>query len=154
MQPIPPPMVDTTGIIPQHEPEIIAAIAAKHWRGDDEKVPTTSLQALTLCGVKIESRYRKAHEFELMRAMVLALTTLEREAVQLISCDSKASYVFDVSVRRGAWDALLAGIIGRRLEAVAVARNSGHNGIRVFSERDDCCVELDPNWLGDSEIEP
>jgi hypothetical protein len=154
MQPKPPPMVNTTGIIPRHEPEIIAAAARKRWRGDDEKVPTTSLEALTVHGVKIESRYRKAREFELMRDMVLALTTLERESVQSIFCDSKASYVFDVSVRPGACDALLAGIIGRRLEAVALARNGGHNGIRVFSERDGCCVGLDPYWLGDSEIEP
>lgn len=136
-------------IIPQHEPEIIAAVARKRWRGNDEKVPTTSVEDLTVHGVRVESRYRKAHEFELLRSMVLALTTREREAVHLISCDTKASHVFDVSVRRGAWDRLLAGIIGRRIEAVAVARNGGHNGIRVFGERDDCCVELDPHWLGE-----
>jgi hypothetical protein len=142
-------MSDT--IIPQHEPEIIEAIAVNRWHGSDEKVPTTSLKSLIVCGVEIESRYRKAHEFELLRSMVLALTMLERDAVQLISCDSKASHVFDVVMRPGAWNTTNATIIGRRLEAVATAHNGGHNGIRIYTERDDRCIEINPYWLGDFE---
>jgi hypothetical protein len=154
---LPPFAADDTGIIPQHEPEIIAAIAAKHWRGDDEKVPTTSLEALTVHGVKIESRYRKAREFELMRAMVLTLTTLEREAVQSIFCDSKAGSCFSVILRRDLWNTRLARFIGDHFEKAAFAYNGGHNGITVSAYDGDSLfgsqhlrVEFDPNW-GDCE---
>ncbi len=60
-------------IIPQHEPEIIAAAARKHWCGDDEKVATTSIEVLIVHDVQITSRYQKAHELELMRDMILAM---------------------------------------------------------------------------------
>src|SRR6266705_3363648 len=98
-------------IIPQHEPEIVAAIAAKHYRGDDEKVATTSIKLLTVAGVKIESRYQKAREFKLMRDMVLSLP-LPQGAVQSIFCDSKAGSCFSVVVRRDLWNTRLARAFG------------------------------------------
>jgi hypothetical protein len=44
-------------LVPRHEPEVIEAMAAKHYRGDNEKVATTSIDHLIVRGVNITSRY-------------------------------------------------------------------------------------------------
>jgi hypothetical protein len=62
--------------IPRHEPELIQAEADRLYRGDTDKVATTSLQGITVDGVWINSRYRKAEELETMRDMILALGPL------------------------------------------------------------------------------
>jgi hypothetical protein len=140
------PMSDLE-IIPQHEPEIVAAIAAKHYRGDDEKVATTSIKLLTVVGVKIESRYQKAREFELMRDMVLSLPLpLPQGAVQSIFCDSKAGSCFSVALRRDLWNTRLARTIGFHFEQAAFAYNGGHNGITVSADIGDRSIEFSPNW--------
>jgi hypothetical protein len=134
-------------IIPQHEPEIIAATARKRWRGDDEKVATTSIDLLIVHGVEITSRYKKAHEFELMRSMILALP-LQQGAVQSIFCDSKAGRCFSVVLRRHHWNAGLARAIGDHLERAAMAYGGGHNGITVSADIGDQhrSVDFCPNW--------
>ena len=50
--------------IPLRDPEIVEAEARTYWRGNAEKVPTTSLTLLTVCGVELTSRYNKADEYE------------------------------------------------------------------------------------------
>jgi hypothetical protein len=132
-------------IIPQHEPEIIAAAARKRWRGDDEKVATTAIKVLIVHGVKIESRYRKVREFELMRDMVLSLP-LPQGAVQSIFCDSKAGSCFSVVLRRDLWNTRLARTIGFHFEQAAFAYNCGHNGITVSADGSDQHLEFNPNW--------
>src|SRR6185437_2692542 len=143
-------------IIPQHEPEIVAAAARNHRHGDDEKVPTTSITVLIVDGVEITSRYRKAHELELMRDMILALPLAQR-AVQSIFCDSKAGSCFSVVLRRHHWNARLARAIGDHFEKAALAYNGGHNGITVSAYDGDSIfgsqrlrIEFNPNW-GDCE---
>jgi len=138
----------SSGTIPRHEPEIIAAIATRHHFGDDEKAPTTSLKALMVRGVKIESRYQKANEFELMRAMVLALPGPHREAVASIFCDSKAGYCFLVVLRQ--WSDRDARAIGNYFQHVLhSAPPYGHNGVTIFAEGQDQRLELDPSWIGE-----
>ena len=140
-------------IIPQHEPEIIAAAARKHWRGDDEKVATTSIEVLIVHGVEITSRYKKAYEFELMRSMILALPVEQCRAVRSIFCDSKAGRCFSVVLRPDPWNEGLARAIGSLLQEVAVTYGGGHNGITVSAYDGDSLfgsqrlwVEFDPDW--------
>jgi hypothetical protein len=142
----------SSGTIPRHEPEIIEAIAAKHYCGDDEKVATTSIETLVIRGVRLESRYRKAREFELMRAMVPALPGPHREAVASIFCDSKASYCFSVVLRQ--WSDRDARAVGIYFQQVLhSAPPFGHNGILIadagYSQR----LELDPCWIGEDSDE-
>jgi hypothetical protein len=68
--------------IPRREPELIEAEARQFYRGDTEKVATTSLQSVTARGVEITSRYNKAEEFELMAKMVNALPASRRYAAR------------------------------------------------------------------------
>ncbi len=120
-------------IIPQHEPEIIAAAARKHWCGDDEKVATTSIDLLIVHGVKITSRYGKAHEFEVMRAMILAMP-LQQGPVQSIFCDSKVGSCFSVVLRRDYWSDLMARVIANHFEKATIEFLGGHNGITVSAD--------------------
>jgi hypothetical protein len=115
--------------IPRHEPEVTRATAARHWRGDHEKVATTSMKSITVDGVHIKSRYQKAHEFELMRSLILDLPACFRNSVTSIFCDSKAECVFELVLRD--WDPYCAEIIGNAVAAAAMDRNGGYNGIYV-----------------------
>jgi hypothetical protein len=118
-------------IIPRHEPEVIKA-GARRYFGDDEKVATTLFKSLTVYGVKLNSRYEKANELELMRAFVLDLPAPLRLSVALIFCDSKCTNNFSVVLRD--WSVESAKLIGRTIEASALARNGGHNGISVRAQ--------------------
>jgi hypothetical protein len=144
-------------IIPQHEPEIIAAAARKRPCGDDEKVATTSIYLLIVRGVEVTSRYKKAHEFALMRSMILALPLEHCGAVRSIFCDSKAGSCFSVVLRPDPWNEGLARAIGDLLQEVAMTYGGGHNGITVSAYDGDSLfgsqhlrVEFDPDW-GDCE---
>jgi hypothetical protein len=57
-------------------------------------VPTTSLNPIIVAGVKIESRYGKVDELELMHRFVFDLSPNLRLLVAYIFCDSNASYCF------------------------------------------------------------
>ena len=134
-------------VIPRLEPE-----AARNRHGCDDEVPTTSMRDFVFEGVKIRSRYRKAHEYELVVEMIAALPAELRDFVQSIFCDSKATFVFSVTLR--SWAKARAQEIGQRLAEVALARNGGHNGIDVTAARgpddifgdDDRRIDLDPDW--------
>ena len=152
-----------TSVIPRHEPEIVAAGAARHY-GDDEKVPTTSLEILTVRGVKITSRYQKADELELMRAAILALPPPFHILVKSIWCDSKAGCCYSVVLRE--WSPSRTGlpdeaeIIGSCLErTLRSMRPFGHNGISIAADGGKFCGEfgdparsiyLNPNWGDDA----
>ena len=146
-------MTDKNRAIPVHEPEVVAAEARKKWHGDAEKVATTSIKMLKIDGVKITSRYCRAHEFELMRDMILTLSPRWRTIMKSIFCDSQATDCFSVTMRR--WDPRLAAEIGKKLESAALELNDGHNGITVaaatktiFSDAGRF-IDIHPNWCGD-----
>ena len=74
---------------PHRDPEIVQAIADKHYHSDPEKVPTTTLRSpLTAHGVDITSRYNKAHEFEVMAKLVEVLPAFVRDRIASIWCDN------------------------------------------------------------------
>jgi hypothetical protein len=146
-----------TTVIPRHEPEIVAAGAARHY-GDDEKVPTTSLEILTVRGVNITSRYQKADELELMRAVILALPSPFCGMVKSIWCDSKACCCYSVVLREWLSSRAFssaAEIIGSCLETTLKSmRPFGHNGIDISdARRFDRSIYLNPNW-GDDDALP
>ena len=134
--------------IPRFEPEVIEATAKRRYRGDTEKVATTSIRAVTERGVSITSRYNKADEYELMLTMVRSLSWPLRDQVKSIFCDSKAS-VFTVSLR--IWNVDSARAIGRELEETVIACTGGHNGLFIAADFGDLeqCVEVQPNWRSD-----
>ena len=146
-------MSDKNRAIPIHEPEVVAVEARKKWHGNAEKVATTSIKVLKIDGVEITSRYCRAHEFELMRDMVLALAPRWRAVMKSIFCDSKATDCFSVTMHR--WDPSLAAEIGKQLENAALELNDGHNGITiaaptktVFSAAGQF-IDIHPSWRGD-----
>jgi hypothetical protein len=133
-------------IIPRHAPEVIEALARKHYYGDDEKVPTTTIRELMVAGVTITSRYQKAHELELMRALILGLPPRLAEAVKSIWCDSKATYCFSIMLH--CWNQTTADVISTSIEKnLHSARPFGHNGIDISTDRKpNQSIYLDPNW--------
>lgn len=134
-------------IIPQREPELVEAEAKRLRFGGDEKVATTSLKSLTVRGVVLTSRYDKAHEYEAMQQMVLAMPAESVAAISAIECDSKVCNCYTVVLRN--WDADLAAKIAAQLESTLLGMNSGHNGIWVrasaFGDLERS-VYFDPNW--------
>jgi len=139
------------GLIPKHEPEVIQAIAAKCHFGNDERVPTTFFQSMQLRGVKIESRFRKADEFELMLRIVPNFTDQQCEAIESIFCDSKAGAAFEIVIHRSKWNAELARSIRDTFLACVMNYNGGCNGATIYGGSDDRLLHLDPQWLGDLE---
>jgi hypothetical protein len=143
-------------IIPRHAPEVIEALARKHHCGDDEKVPTTTIRELMVAGVTITSRYQKAHEMELMRALILGLPPRLAEAVKSIWCDSKAGCCYSVVLRERfsspAVFSSAAEIIGACLETTLKSmRPFGHNGIDISDAKHfDRSIYLNPNWGDDA----
>ena len=138
-------------LVPRHEPEVIEAMAAKHYRGDDEKVATTSINHLIVCGVKITSRYQKAVELDLMRALILALPSPFCGMVESIWCDSKACCCYSVVLREWLSSRAFssaAEIIGSCLETTLRSmRPFGHNGIDISDAKQfDRAIYLNPNW--------
>jgi hypothetical protein len=139
-------------IIPRREPELIEADARRHWHGDFEKVATAAIKSVTVCGVKITSRYNKAHELELMANILLAMAASVSGKISSLSCDSKND-TYTVVLRD--WDADVANNVGAKLEiALLNTRDDdfpfrGHNGIWVEAPGGDPHIILDPNWVGD-----
>jgi hypothetical protein len=138
------------GLIPRHEPEVIQAIATKRHFGNDERVPTTFFKSMMLRGVKIESRFRKAEEFELMLRIVPNFTDRQREAIESIFCDSKAGAAFQIVIHRSKWNAELARSIRDTFLACVTHYNGGCNGAMIYGGSDDRLLQLDPYWLGDT----
>jgi hypothetical protein len=132
-------------IIPKYEPEFIAAEAKRLWRGDDEKVPTTSLQEVQFRGVRLDSRYQKAHEFETMIAVVSKLDAAEIAVIDSMWCNSKAQSCYEVRLKRGVFESW-AEIICASIHAYLMQVNGGHNGFDVVDIDGDDIVFHDPCW--------
>lgn len=101
-----------TVVIPQFEPEVIDADARRRG-GDLEKVATTSLDEHIAFGVRLTSRYQKAHE---LRTMALAVSDLPgpwREKIRSLDCDSK-HMTYSMKMQDGC-NTIMAGMIGREL---------------------------------------
>lgn len=130
--------------IPRHEPETIAA-AARQWRGDTEKVPTTSVKGVEVEGVALSSRYDKADEYEAMVSMVETVSAILRKKIKTIFCDSKAQCCYSVELhpcsQREAEE------IAYQLSHGANERHGGHNGIYVSGAAGGQIV-VDPGWEG------
>ena len=116
-------------IIPQFEPEVIAAVANRHWRGNTEKVATTSIREWLVDQIAITSRYRKANELEIMAEMVEGISSNLKVFVESLYCDSKVSACYTITLRQ--CTKAQAQKIVNEVEAVCFARDNGHNGINV-----------------------
>jgi hypothetical protein len=114
-------------IIPRFEPEQIAAEANARWRGDDEKVSTTSLKYVVFEGVVLSSRYDKAAEYETMLDMIEGVDPDLRGKVKSIFCDSKAGLCYAVELYPCTTGE--AKIIGDHLDRESINNSGWHNGI-------------------------
>ena len=75
-------MLMKLSLIPRHEPEVVQAAATKRHFGNDERVPTTFFKSMMLRGVKIESRFRKADEFESMLRIIPNFTDRQCRTIE------------------------------------------------------------------------
>jgi hypothetical protein len=119
----------STRVIPRREPELILREAHRLHGGSMARVPTTSLDRIFVRGVELTSRYQRADELEVMRAMVLALGPATSLAVDSIYCDSERIHGYTVLIRDWAWTADVVDHIGKTLEAVVFCERDYHNGI-------------------------
>lgn len=123
-------------VVPRHEPEVIAAGVRK--RGSGEKVPTTGISELLVTGVRLRSRYGKAHELECMARMVMAVRPPCRHLIESIWCDSKAMVLYEVHFKEGVTPRTADAILDELEEA-----SGGHNGIGVSGVY---TCDREPNW--------
>jgi hypothetical protein len=112
---------------PEFEPEVIAA-AARRLGGDLERAPTTAIGETMVRGVRLCSRYRKAHEMAVMAAMVEDLPDGWLPFVTSVICDSALStYVVKVTPCRRTDMRTLAALISDLI----VRHAGGHNGVHL-----------------------
>ena len=116
-------------IVPRFEPEHILAVANAKWRGDVEKVATTSLPGLDFEGVVLSSRYDKADEYETMLDMIEGVSPSMRSKISSIFCDSKAGLCFSVELKPCSIKE--AKYILRQLDGACMESAKWHNGIFV-----------------------
>ena len=115
--------------IPRFEPEVVQAEANRRFRGNTDKVATTSFSGLKHLGVQLSSRYSKARELELMAEVLGDLEPAQRACIARFYCDSKASAFFEVHFKpRWFGDAQA---IGERICLSLLQRNDGYNGVHV-----------------------
>jgi hypothetical protein len=120
--------------VPEFEPEVVMATADRLWKGDPEKVATTSVTGMVHRGVALNSRYGKAHEYRAMMRILDALTEEDVRAIASVFCDSKAEACY----------VLRADVADARLQPLAEAFSNaglsiglGNNGITVFGRQPD-----------------
>jgi hypothetical protein len=112
---------------PEFEPEVIAA-AARRLGGDLDRVPTTALGEVKVRGVRLTSRFRKAHELHAMAHVVDALPDGWLPFVKSIYCDGKlAVYTVKVVPCRRVDMRTLADLISD----LFVRHAGGHNGVHL-----------------------
>jgi hypothetical protein len=123
----------------------VQAEADRKWHGDTEKVPTSPTGDFMVCGVRIVSRYRKAHEYEVMQNAFLTMRVCAacRANVVRVFCDSKACAVYTIALEE--WDEHQAQCIGREFEAQIMQYSEGHNGIWIEAPGGGL-FKMEPNW--------
>lgn len=80
-------------IIPLIDPEVVKREAIEVYRGDYEKVPTTSARPFNYLNVTLSSRCDKAHEYELLMDLVEFLDEIDLNAIDYIYFDSKSDTI-------------------------------------------------------------
>ncbi len=101
-----------------------------------EKAADTPALFVIHNGVRLESRYGFASEYQTMMRAVDGLSAAGRRRISSVFCDSKASHSYDVSGCPTLADLL-------QFETGCIDAEGGHNGICAGK------LWLDPNWLED-----
>jgi hypothetical protein len=130
----------TNPVIPRFEPEVVDKVARKLWRGDHEKVPTTSLKSLTIRGVELTSRYGKAEEFETMAAVLSLMPYYVVEGIKGVFCNSKMGSHYSIEPRYPLSHEA-AQRLGEAFARACLATVGGYNFIFVSD-----IVQIDPEW--------
>jgi hypothetical protein len=134
----------TRVLVPRFEPEVIEAAARKHYRGDPEKVATTSVPELMYRGVAITSRYGKADELETMAAMLDGISPDLWRYIDTLSCNSRIGNSYFVGLRR--CNPSHGREIGAQLADFITAYKGGYNGIQLSHADDTILLDIGPDW--------
>src|SRR5690242_14820100 len=97
-----------------------------------DKWRTSYFDLVIVDGIEIQSRYKQAHEFDLMAAWMQLLPSHLRAQIAHVLCDSKATYSFTLTLRHGVAGWLAADEVVLINDAM-IALNGGHNGIHIES---------------------
>jgi hypothetical protein len=90
----------------------------------------------------------KAHEFEIMQKVILALPPDLHSAITSIFCDSKAGHDYTVELRQ--WE--MAPLVHRMIHAALIEIDGGYNGIWIEHATDrDKSLFLNPYWPADQD---
>lgn len=133
--------------IPRHEPEVLAANAARRPEADPARLPDTGLSSLVVNGILLTSRYRRAEEFAALAEMAGTLPHYLAFDVDSLHCDSKVGWAFQAVLAD--WSEELACKVAAALEAVSLAQRGGHGGIWVVPAADlriAACLDVDARW--------
>jgi hypothetical protein len=135
--------------IPRRSPEEIAA-DARSCHGNDEKVATTPIKGLVVRGVRLQSRYGKAEEYEFMQDIILAMGPLAG-LLKSFFCDSKSGYCYDGVLRE--WGLGLAQVALQALQDAFLQSNAtGYVNIELTADDGTLfgdatrCVRREVNW--------
>lgn len=106
-----------------------------------EKAPDVPFSFIVAHGVRLESRYGKRREFEVMGSVVGVLSPDDRVLIDKIWCDSKAESCYSVNLHYKGAGPHVARILNDAFRKIA----GGHNGIWLkYGEMD--CGDVEPEW--------
>ena len=111
---------------------------------DNEKNTDVSFKSLSCCGVGIESRYGKCHEYKSMCLLVSLFSAIDVLYIKTIACDTKATAVYTIDVIDRCSNKMCLKI-GRDADEILFDIDGGHNGIYITRENK-AILECDPNW--------
>lgn len=130
-------------VTPRFEPEVVIVAARKSPRGDDEKVPTTSLKGTNINGVYLSSRYGKAHELDAMANLVDGVGPELHCFIDTIWCDSQALCCYSVTLNP--CTRAQAKEIANQIHEACIKHNGGYNGIDIQGAAGGN-LYFDPSW--------
>ena len=127
--------------VPQFEPEVLAA-ATRRAKGDAGRIATTAVDEVVVRGVRLTSRWRKAHELNAMARVVRALPEHWLAVVESMACDSRlCAYEINTTPCRVQDMRCLAELCSDLL----VVQAGGHNGVSL-SSGPHAAVLVDGRW--------
>src|SRR4051794_17810173 len=141
-------------VIPRRSAAKIQEEADEIWSGNTEKVADTMIESLTVRGVLLKSRYRKAADFERMITIVLELSAQACASIETLFCDSKVGNGYAAIVGSRVDDERAARTLVDELDRAACrpVSGGGHNGISVevrvgrHRTETELLAFVPPNW--------
>ncbi len=139
-----------TLLIPEHEPEVVAAFARRLHGGDMDPVHTTALTSPVVRGVRLSSRHCKAHELRRMAAIVMGLPTTLVDPMRSMVCDGDTGQAY--TIRIAPWDLTVASSVAEAVDELS----GGHGGIDILpcvTPDRAAPIHVDGYWPDDADVD-